>query len=54
MSDTKYYMLINKNGNPIIINSQLPVYWRLSVAIENAKKFGCSVVKVKIINVPSP
>lgn len=42
------YMIINKNGNPIVINEKMPIYWIRRVAKKEAIKFGCDVVKVEI------
>jgi len=46
-----YYMLVNKNHNPISINGQLPIYWYRKTAKEDAVKYGAhAIVKVFLDN----
>ena len=47
----KYYMVVNKNGNPIPVNeklNQLPIYWRLKDAKRRAEMWKGTVVNVYI------
>lgn len=46
---TNYYcwIILNKNGNPILVGGHLPIYWRKNVAQEMAANFsGTSVKKI--------
>lgn len=47
-SKKEYYMLVNKNGNPITTDYKLPIYWLKGKANMDAKKFKANIVKVKI------
>lgn len=48
MKQKKYYMIVNKNGNPMLINGQLPIYYLKKVALLEAAEFNCEVVTVTI------
>ena len=30
---TLYYVIVNKNGNPVTLEASLPIYWNKQVAI---------------------
>jgi hypothetical protein len=47
---TKQYgfMLINKRGNPTLINGQLPIFYLKNIALKEAVKFSATVIKVEI------
>jgi hypothetical protein len=44
------YMIVTKKGNPVIHNGQLPIYWRRSVAVQDAQYYcpGADVVRIKM------
>lgn len=43
-----YYLLVNKRGNPVVINAQLPIFWRKKVAVMQAEIYKCNVARVEI------
>lgn len=45
------YIIVNANGLPILVDAQMPIYWKKKVAIEESKKWGnCTVQKVWILS----
>lgn len=47
---TYYYAIVNKNGNLITINAQLPIFWNKGVAIRarNKNLRSCDVIRISI------
>jgi len=43
-----YYMLVTKQGNPLVISCQLPIFFYKKVAIEESKKFKCGIKAIQI------
>ena len=41
-------MLVNKGGNPVLKDAQVPVYWHKRVAARDALKYKCEVARVTI------
>ena len=53
MAKTYYYAIVNKNGNLVTLEGNLPVYWNKEVAIrERIERCGDSdeVVRIRIAN----
>ena len=51
MAKTYYYAIVNKNGNLVTLEGNLPVYWNKNVAIrERIERCGDSdeIVRIKI------
>ena len=51
MAKTYYYAIVNKNGNLVILEGNLPIYWNKQVAIrERIQRCGDSdtVVRIRI------
>jgi hypothetical protein len=51
MAKEYYYAIVNKNGNLVILEGNLPIYWNKKVAIrERIERCGDSdrIVKIKI------
>lgn len=40
---TYYFVLINKKGGLLLINGQLPIFWKKKVAVAEAKTHGATV-----------
>lgn len=54
MAKTYFYAIVNKNGNLIILEGNLPIYWNKSVAIrERIERCGDldRIVKIKISDI---
>jgi hypothetical protein len=52
MAKEYYYAIVNKNGNLVILESNLPIYWNKKVAIrERIERCGDSdrIVKIKLL-----
>ena len=45
-SKKPYYMLVNKNGNPITTDSKLPIFWLKKIARKEAVKFKADIKKI--------
>lgn len=45
-SKKPYYMLVNKNGNPITTDSKLPIFWLKNIAKKEAVKFKADIKKI--------
>lgn len=45
-SKKPYYMLVNKNGNPITTDSKLPIFWLKKIAKKEAVKFKADIKKI--------
>lgn len=45
-SKKPYYMLVNKNGNPITTDSKLPIFWLKKIAKKEAVKFNADIKKI--------
>lgn len=45
-SKKPYYMLVNKNGNPITTDSKLPIFWLKKIARKEAVKFNTDIKKI--------
>ena len=53
-SSQKYgYILVNKKGTTPVTSSRMPIYWLKKVAVEDAKKYNCTVKKVWIFDQPT-
>jgi hypothetical protein len=51
MAKTYHYAIVNKNGNLVILEGNLPIYWNKTVAIrERIQRCGDSdrIVRIKI------
>ncbi|KKN74628.1 hypothetical protein LCGC14_0388300 [marine sediment metagenome] len=42
------WMLLTKRGVPQILNGQLPIFWRKSIAQEKAKIFNCDIKRLEL------
>ena len=48
MAKTYYYILVNKNGNPINTDHKLPIYWNYEIAFDDARRFKAYIKKIRI------
>jgi len=46
MANGSVYMLVGNNGKPLVINSQLPIFWQRKKALEKAEIHGCKIVRL--------
>lgn len=44
MANGTVYMLVSRDGKPLTINSQLPIFWKRSIAEKKAAIHKCSFV----------
>lgn len=42
------YMVVNKNGNPLVLSERLPIYWYKRIAKSIAEKHNAFVIKINI------
>ncbi|MCK9370888.1 hypothetical protein M0R04_13340 [Candidatus Dojkabacteria bacterium] len=48
MKTTEGFALINKRGNLVLKDGQLPIYWMRKVAEREAPDYGAIVIKVSV------
>lgn len=46
-----FYMLVDKNENPIVTDSRVPIYWIRGIAEKNAIIHNCRVAKVEVYKI---
>lgn len=44
----RMYMVVNPSGNPYVYSAVAPIYWLEKIALEEAKRFGGTVVPVDV------
>lgn len=51
MAKVYYYILVTKNGNPVVTDYKLPIYWNKQVAITERIKLCSDSVQIKKIRI---